>query len=79
MSGGTEWKPELRWLMRRMAPIGIQIAAATVRQARTHPPPPRRGVLAAIRLGLAIGRLEGLNTAASSTREVEDDAPENEQ
>ena len=46
---------------RRLAGLGIAVAPAAVRQARTirrH----RDAILAAIRLGLSNGRLEGLNS-----------------
>ena len=47
---------------RRLAGLGLPLPARPVRQARAHPPAHRDGILAAIRLGLSNGRLEGLNS-----------------
>jgi hypothetical protein len=45
--------------------LGVPLEASAVRQAGPHDSPPprdREGILAAIRLGLSNGRLEGLNS-----------------
>ena len=50
---------------RRLAWVGFPLEASAVRQAGPHDSPPprdREGILAAIRLGLSNGRLEGLNS-----------------
>jgi hypothetical protein len=47
---------------RRRAGLGLALPAAAVRPPRLHPARPPRGILAAIRLGLSNGRLEGLNS-----------------